>query len=186
VEAAAQTFPADDARPLKVFFQDEARFGRMSRPVPCWAPEDLRPLVPEQRVREFTYVYSAACPQTGDCFSLILPGSDTEQMQEFLDTFCRFHSQDRIVMVMDNAAWHTTQKLSLPENLRLHLLPPYSPELNPVEHLWDEVREKDFANRAWNSLEEVEDQLETSFRALHQNPQRVRSITGFPWAIINI
>ena len=185
MEAAALTFAPEDQRPLKVFFQDEARFGRLSRPVPCWAPEGVRPEVPAQLVREFTYVYSAVCPETGDCFSLILPGSNTDLMQQFLDLYSLFYKSFRVVMVMDQAAWHTTGKLTLPENIRLHFLPPYSPELNPAEHLWDEVREKDFANRAWSSLEQVEDQLETSFHRLHRDKDRVRSLTGCPWAIVS-
>jgi transposase len=74
----------------------------------------------------------------------------------------------------------------LPDNLRLHFLPPYSPELNPQEHLWDELREKFFHNRAFESLDALEDQLVEGLRQLEMLPARVQSITGWEWIISSI
>jgi hypothetical protein len=71
--------------------------------------------------------------------------------------------------------------LRVPENLRLIPLPPHSPELNPVEHIWDEIREKGFINQVFPSLDEVEDRLCQELVALDQNPQRLRSMTSFPY-----
>jgi len=85
------------------------------------------------------------------------------------------------VMVLDGAGWHQSESLQLPPNLRLLRLPPYSPELNPVEHLWDELREKRFHNRVFDSLDALEDHLATALRDLELDHQRVRSIVAWPW-----
>src|SRR6266700_1537852 len=82
----ARRLAAAQARPLRIMFADEARFGRMNRPRPCWAPKGVRPEVPCQLIREFTYLYGAVCPKDGTCVFLILPAADTECFQIFLDT----------------------------------------------------------------------------------------------------
>ena len=96
MDAAAESFDKEDTRPLRVYFQDEARFGRMQNPVSCWAPEGFRPHVKLQRVREYTHVYSAVCPIDGDSFSLILPYANTEMMTIFLREFSEYSQNYRI------------------------------------------------------------------------------------------
>lgn len=104
-------------------------------------------------------------------------------MQLFLDEVAERHPNERIVMVSDGAGWHKSQALTLPANLRLLKLPPYSPELNPVEHLWDDLREKSFHNRVFDSLDALEGHLETALRDMETNYQRVYSIVAWPWII---
>ena len=103
-------------------------------------------------------------------------------MQLFINEMANRYPQENIVMVLDGAGWHKTQ-FKLPGNLRLHLLPPYSPELNPQEHIWDELREKWFHNRVFDSLQALEVQLVTGLRALEANPALVKSIAGWEWII---
>lgn len=86
-------------------------------------------------------------------------------------------------MVVDGAGWHRSGALTLPDNLRLLFLPPYAPELNPVEHLWDELREKHFHNRVFDSLEALEDHLEAALCNLENDIERVHSIVAWPWII---
>ena len=86
-------------------------------------------------------------------------------------------------MILDGAGWHKSATLKIPANMRLMSLPPYSPELNPVEHLWDELREKAFGNVVFNSLDALEDHLETSLKAMEQDTPRVHSIVACPWII---
>lgn len=86
-------------------------------------------------------------------------------------------------MVVDGAGWHKAGSLKLPSNLRLHFLPPYSPELNPQEHIWDELREKHFHNRVFASLDALEDQLVQALRIFEDDPQRMLSIAGWDWII---
>ncbi len=87
------------------------------------------------------------------------------------------------MMILDGAGWHKSQSMLVPSNIRLINLPPYSPELNPVEHLWDELREKHFHNHAFDSLNALEDQLVTGLLALENNAQRVSSICNWDWTI---
>ncbi len=86
-------------------------------------------------------------------------------------------------MVMDGAGWHKAKALGVPANMALIFLPPYSPELNPVEHIWDHIREDGFRNKAFNSIEAVEDQLMKSLEALEKDPALVASMTEFPWIV---
>ena len=146
---------------LRLMFQDEGRFGRISTPRRCWAPRGIRPDVPSQIVREYTYGYVAVSPHDGAMDSLILPQ----------------------VMVMDGAGWHKANALMVPDNMALFFLPPYSPQLNPVEHIWESIRENGFRNEVFNSLEGVENQLMQCLAALERDPASVASMTGFPWII---
>ena len=86
-------------------------------------------------------------------------------------------------MVLDGAGWHKSQSFALSENLKLHFLPPYSPELNPVEHLWDELREKHFHNRVFDSIDTLEDHLVDALRAMGNDTERIASITRWSWII---
>jgi len=102
--------------------------------------------------QEYTYAYAAVSVSDGQLDTLILPHANGQCMQLFLDEVASRHPHERIVMVLDGAGWHQSESLSLATNLRLLKLPPYAPELNPVEHLWDDLREKSFHNRVFDSM----------------------------------
>jgi transposase len=164
-------------------FQDEARFGRINDPRRCWAPRGVRPQVGVRIVREYTYAFAALSPHDGTLDSLVLPEVNALTLSVFLAEVARRHPQDDILMVLDGAGWHRANDLRIPENVRLLPLPPYSPELNPVEHLWEEIREKWFPNLVFDSLTGVEDRLVEALAALEKNSQRVAQITGFDWIV---
>ena len=103
-------------------------------------------------------------------------------MQLFINEVASRYPQENIVMVVDGAGWHKAD-FKLPDNLKLHFLPPYSPELNPQEHIWDELREKWFHNIVFDSLDALEDQLMTGLKALETSPNMVKSIAGWDWII---
>ena len=133
--------------------------------------------------QEYTYAYAAVSIPSGEMDSLILPHVNGTCMQVFLDEVAARYPEDRLVMVMDGAGWHRNQKLAIPGNMRFLTLPPYSPELNPVEHLWDELREKYFHNRVFDSLDALEDHLESGLLSMEQSHEVVRSIVSWPWII---
>lgn len=164
-------------------FQDEARFGRISDTRHCWCPKPFRPVCQAMVTQEYTYAYAAACVTTGEMDSLILPHVNGDCMQIFLNEVAARHPRNRIVMVLDGAGWHQSQALRLPPNLRLLKLPPYSPELNPVEHLWDDLREKSFHNRVFQTIGALEDHLCEALRQLEFDHARVKSIIAWPWII---
>ena len=162
-------------------FQDEARFGRINDVRRCWAPKPLRPVCQAMLTHEYTYAYAAVDVASGELDALILPHVNTACMQVFLDEVAARHADQHIVMVLDGAGWHTGHALQRPANMRLLPLPPYAPELNPVEHVWDELREKHFHNRVFDSLDALEDHLEASLLALEHDPDRIKSIIAWPW-----
>jgi transposase len=164
-------------------FADEARFGRMNRPRPCWAPAGVRPRVASQLIREYTYLYGAVCPREGTCVFLIMPASDTECFQIFLDILAKKFSRQYILLLVDGAPNHHCDDLVIPANIMLRFLPPYSPELNPQENLWDEIREKIFKNYALKSMDEVCDKLVEAALYIERNPELVKSITSFPYIV---
>jgi len=168
---------------LRLMFQDEARFGRINSPRRCWAARGVRPEVPAQIVREYTYAYAAVSPHDGVMDSLVLPKVNGECMSLFLKEVGQRHPDEFILMVMDGAGWHKAKDLQVPENMALHFIPPYSPELNPTEHIWDHVRESDFKNEVFSNMNGVEDRLVRSLKVLEENPVTVQSMAGFSWII---
>jgi transposase len=171
---------------LRVMFQDEARFGRISDTRRCWSPYPFRPMVKAMVTQEYCYAYAAVSVEDGKFDSLLLPHVNTECMQIFLDEIASRYPDDRILMIMDGAGWHRSSYLKLPPNIRLLALPPYSPELNPVEHIWDELREKSFGNLVFSSLNALENHLEAALLKLEQNQSRIYSIVAWPWIISSL
>jgi transposase len=163
----------DENKPVIVFFEDEGRFGRISREMYCWVKKEMVPSVARQMIREYIYAYSAIAPATGDCFSMIAPYCNTESMNCFLSLLANNYCNYRIVLILDKAGWHISQNLKLPTNLFLMHLPPYSPELNPVALLWREVRRKHFHSKIFNSLDEVEYTLSTALATCHNSPSDI-------------
>jgi hypothetical protein len=169
-----------------VFFEDEARFGRINNISRCWVPQGKRAVVKEQIIREHTYAFSAVCPFAGESYSLITPVCNTAAMNELLRGLSITYADDEILMFADSAGWHKSKELERPANIHLELLPPYSPELNPTEHLWDYIREqKGFNNHVFDSMQQLEDHLETILKDLHQQPEKdyLKSLCTFDWMI---
>lgn len=162
-------------------FQDEGRFGLLGDPRRCWAPRGVRPVVGSRLVRQYTYAFSAISPHDGVMDSLILPFVNTETMSMFLKLVANRHLEEFVVMVMDQAGWHLAEALEIPSNLRLLFLPPYSPELNPAEHIWKTLREDWFGNTVFKDMRAVERALCNGLRALESNQERTRSFAGFEW-----
>lgn len=162
-------------------FRDEARFGRISDCCYCWAKFPLRPTVKAMLTHQYVYAYGAVSIPQGNFDSLVLPLVNGDCMALFLDEIARRYPEDNIVMVLDGAGWHKSKRMPIPANIRLLSLPPYSPELNPVEHLWEELREKHFYNCAFNSLDALEEHLVIGLAQMEREPERMRSICNWPW-----
>ncbi len=160
--------------------QDEGRFGRISRPKRCWAPPGLRPLAPAQVVRESMDVFAAVAPAVGKVVTLVLPEANTEMMNLFLEEVSRIFADCFIVMQVDQAGWHRSKALVVPSNIRLIQQPAHSPEVNPVEHLWEELREKYLHNRVFSSLDLLVEELCRGLNALAEDQARLTSMMSFP------
>lgn len=164
-------------------FQDEARFGRIAESKSCWCPKPLRPLCPTMVSQEYAYAYGAVSIADGQLDSLVFPSLDTTCMQIFLDEIASRYAESRIVMVLDGAGWHRSRGLQVPENMKLLFLPSYSPELNPMENIWEELREKYFYNKVFASLDALENHLVAGLKHLEDNPEITKSIAGWHWII---
>lgn len=162
-------------------FQDEGRFGLLGAPRRCWAPRRIRPVVGARLQRKYLYAFAAVSPHDGVTDSLVLPWVNAETMSMFLAEVAQRHRDEFILMVMDQAGWHIAGELAVPQNMRLVFLPPYSPELNPAEHLWKALRENCFANHVFADLDQVEAVLADGLAAMEADPARTQSMTGFDW-----
>jgi hypothetical protein len=140
-----------------------------------------RPIVAQQVIREFIYAVAAIDPFHGDMSSLVMPWVDTEVMSIFLTHTAELFPNTFCIMFLDGAGWHTAKELRIPSNMKLIWLPPYSPELNPAEHIWRYMRENDFGNDHFDSLDNVEERLCVSLLRLSQQPDLVKSLTCFDW-----
>jgi len=166
---------------VRLMFQDEGRFGLLGTPKRCWAPTRLRPVVGARLQRQYLYAFGAVSPHDGVMDSLVLPWVNAQTMSLFLAEVGQRHASEFVLMVMDQAGWHIAGELLVPENMRLLFLPPYSPELNPAEHLWKAVREDCFANHVFSDLDAVEAALSDGLSALETDRLRTQSMAGFGW-----
>lgn len=164
---------------VRLMFQDEAGFGRINRPKYCWCFPGVRPSVPCRHIREYRYAYGAVEPDTGGSFFLVMPYCSTDCMNVFLSGLSAQHQDDFILLAVDGAGWHTSGGLEVPENIELLLLPPRTPEMNPIEQICKEIRKRGFRNEAFETLDDVIGRLCETICSLTDGV--VKSITGRSW-----
>jgi transposase len=162
-------------------FQDEARFGRLSEPRACWAHQELRPIIKSALIREYNYVFGAVAPKTGSCDFMIADNMKTENMSLFLRQVSQAHRNNFIIMVVDGASTHRSKELVVPKNMSLILLPPYSPELNPTEMVWNILRRDCLANKYFKTLADPINGVECGLNELLDNKKKIRTLTKWPW-----
>jgi transposase len=178
---ATASLKNEDQLPLRLMFQDEARFGRMSDPRSCWAPAPYRPVVKLALVREFRYEYAAVSPWDGCLDFMATEKMNTESMSRFLLHVSKEHKDEFVVRVLDGASSHRSKELKIPENVSLIRLPPYSPELNPAEQIWNVLRRNFFANRVFDSLNAATEQAGLGLAEMAANKSAIRQLTNWPW-----
>lgn len=162
-------------------FQDEAGFGRINKPKYCWCVKGIRPSVPCHHIREYRYVYGAVEPKTGESSFLIMPYCNTDCMNVFLEHISNSYPDDIIVLVCDGASWHKSKSLKVPKNVYLLHIPPYTPEMNPIEQIWREIRTQGFKNEVFATLDKVVERLCKTIQNL--SPQTIKSITARDWIL---
>jgi transposase len=136
------------------------------------------------KVREFVYAYGAVDPINGDSCFIVAGGCNTKWTNLFLDELSKKFSGDYILLCADRASWHRSENLILPDNIEFFFIPPATPEMNPMEQVWEEIKEKSFANRFIHTLNRVVDQLCISINNLDAN--LIKSITGREWIISTV
>ena len=137
--------------------------------------------MPCHHIREYRYAYGAVEPLTGESFFLVMPYCNTDCMNVFLKKLSEAYADDHIIFVCDGAAWHRSNDLVIPENVQILYLPPATPEMNPIEQIWKEIRKLGFKNEVFESLELVVNRLCDTICLLSFD--KIKSITGRKWIL---
>ena len=159
--------------------QDEAGFGRVNKPKYCWCEKRVRPSVPCHHIQEYRYAYGAAEPLTGEGYLLIMPYCNTACMNIFLRRLSEQYPDNVILLCCDSAAWHKSIGLIVPNNIVLLYIPPYTPEMNPIEQIWKEIRKRGFYNEVFAALDKAVERLCDTICSLTN--QAISSITRRNW-----
>ena len=157
------------------------RFGTRTELGRRWTAQGARPIGGRHLGYLYRYLSVALNPQTGELFALTLPDMGLESFQVFVNEFQQFVGAEQLVrLVTDGAAGHRSQRLKFSEELTIEHLPPYSPELNPVERLFKELRQA-LKNRVFDSIEEVEEAVIKALKPYLADGSRVRKLTFYSW-----
>ena len=143
----------------ELYFFDESRFGTHSKIGHGWFPKAIRTSVSVKLGFENFYVYSAVSPKTGKDCSLLMPYVNSTCMNIFLEHMEQELGGEEILLVMDGAGWHKSKGLKIPKNIEIIYLPPYSPELNPVERLWLYIKQHTIKNKIYKTISLLEDSI---------------------------
>lgn len=170
---------------IEIWFQDEARIGQKNGLVRQWARRGTRPIQPADQRYESAYLFGAICPARGTGAALALPFADTDAMQRHIDEIARNVARGaHAVLLLDRAGWHTTGNLAWPKNITPILLPSRSPELNPVEQVWQYLRANFLSNRVFDDYSAIIDAACEVWRKLIARPHTITSIGMPQWAHI--
>lgn len=174
-------------KPIEVWWQDEARIGQQGTLTRIWAERGSRPPAPKDCRYAWAYLFGAVCPARGVGAGLVLPYANTEAMNLHLAEISREVTPGaHAVLVLDGAGWHQTGgELKVPANVSLLHLPPYAPELNPVENLWAFLRGNKLSNRIFDTYDAILDACCEAWTWLMKQPNRITSLATRSWAQVN-
>ena len=159
------------------------RLGQKNTRVRQWARKGSRPRQPADQRYQRAYLFGAICPARGAGAAIMAPTADTEAMQHHLDEISRTVAEGaHAVILMDQAAWHTTGNLNFPDNLSPLFLPPKSPELNPAENVWQFIRQTWLANRVFKTYDDILEAGCQAWNRLIAMPDTITSIGSRKWA----
>jgi hypothetical protein len=175
-----QVKQAHPARRVEVWQQDEARIGQQGTLTRVWAEKGSRPTAVKQTEYEWAYLFAAVNPLTGASSALIAPTVNTEHMNQHLAFIGQAAGEGvHVVLVLDRAGWYVAKGLKVPENLTLLHLPPYAPELNGAERIWDYLRSHYLSNRVYKDYEELFAAIQDAWSRL--DATRLASLTRVAW-----
>ena len=174
---------AHPGQPVEVWWQDEARIGQKNKITRRWARRGSRPSAPQDQRTKSAYIFGAVCPALGKGAGLVLPRCNTDAMALHLTEISQaVEPGAHAVLMLDQAGWHTSSKLAVPGNITLLPLPPKCPELNPVENVWQFMRQNWLSNRVFPSYEQIVDLCADAWNNLTDQPWKIMSIGMRDWA----
>ena len=174
--------------PIEIWFQDEARVGQKGTHAYIWAPIGSRPLMVRDNRHDSAYIFGAICPARAVGAAVLMPAANAEAMNEHLkEISTQVSAGAHAVLVCDNAGWHQRGKqLVVPDNITLLPLPPYSPELNPMENVWDYLRQNKLCAHVWDTYDDILEARKIAWNRLIADPDRIHSIGTRAWACVNV
>lgn len=182
----AKSLPAGvDLKDVVLGFQDESRVGQQGSTTRMWAKQGTRPCAIKQKQFISANIFGVVCPAQDKSFALVLPDKDTSMMQMFLDEFSKtIPAGKHVALIIDRAGWHITQKLKTPKNISFVFLPPYSPELNPIEQLWQQLKQRYLSNRCFKNYKEILSSVSSAWKSFTGVDGAIKSLCSRSWAVL--
>ena len=173
---------------IEVWFQDEARVGQKGSLEYIWAPIGSRPPMVRDNRHDSAYVLGAICPARAVGAAIIMPTVNAEAMSEHLkEISTQVARRAHAVLIVDGAGWHQTGgKLIVPNNITLLPLPPYAPELNPMENVWEYLRANKLCALVWDTYDAIVHACRDAWKFLVDDPDRIQSIGIREWACVDV
>src|SRR6516165_1067703 len=172
-----------DRDTIEIWFADEARIGQKNKITRRWAKRGTRPSAPRDQRIASTYIFGAVCPKEGKGAALIMPACNTEAMNLHLaEIAATVAPAAHAILLVDQAGWHLSTRLLVPANITIIVLPPKCPELNPVENVWQFMRDNWLSNRIFKSYDDLVDHCCAAWNKLVDQPWRIMSIGLRQWA----
>jgi hypothetical protein len=168
---------------IEVWFTDEARVGQKNKITRRWARRGTRPVAPKDQRTASTYIFGAICPWEGKAVGLVLPDCNTAAMNLHLAEIAAAVAPGaHAVLLLDQAGWHLSDKVIVPPNITPVPLPPKCPELNPVENVWQFMRDNWLSNRVFQSYADILDHCCHAWNRIVAQPWTIMSIGLRDWA----
>jgi hypothetical protein len=170
---------------VDIWFQDESRVGQQGSQTRIWAPTGSRPRVVKQQQFLYQYIFGAVCPAQQACAAIVVPYANQQALAKHLEEISYHVPKGRhAVVVMDQAGWQQTQNLTLPNNISVLHIPPYSPELNPQEQVWLYLKNHFLANRVYQNLDNILNACCNAWNQFAHMPNLIQSLTTRNWALL--
>ena len=168
---------------IEIWFQDELRAGQQGSLSRSWAIKGTRPRRIRQRQFKSSYIFGAICPRKDKGVALVLPHANTEAMQLHLDEISKKATKGyHAIIVMDKAGWHLANELSIPKNITIIKLPPYSPELNPMEQVFQQLRKLKLSNACYETYDEIDDACVDAWNSFVNIKNNIKNLALRDWA----
>lgn len=170
---------------VDIWFQDESRVGQQGSQTRIWAQKGTRPRVVKQQQFLSEYIYGAVCPAKQLCAGIVMPDADSFGFGKHLEEISITVPKGRhAVVVMDRAGWHVAKSICVPKNITIVHLPPYSPELNPQEQVWQYIKDNYLSNRVFENIQEIIQACCFAWSEFSQKTELIKSLTTRDWAEI--
>ena len=167
---------------VELWVQDESRVGQQGSITRMWGEKGSRPRAIKQGQFIYAYIFGAASPEKDVAVSIIMPYVNTIAMEKHLGEISKHVSPGKhAVMLVDRASWHMAKELNIPENISLLPQPPYSPELNSCEQIWQYLKAHYLANRCFDGYEDIVDACVNAWNSLVSIPGKIKRLCSRGW-----